>query len=609
MDLKEIVNKLPAKPGVYQFFDADGDIIYIGKAKSLKSRVSSYFTHSNQDPKTMALVRKIQSVRYVVVDSEQDAFLLENNLIKKYKPRYNILLKDDKSYPWMTITNEPFPRVFLTRRVIRNGSEYYGPYTSSKLAHLMIQLIKAIYKLRTCKLSLASSRIHSGKYKKCLEAHIGNCVAPCVGDITETEYMEYISQIRHILKGNISSVIEIMTRQMHVHVDSMQFEKAHVHKNSIALLKNYQAKSTIVRPSLHNMDVFSYMEEGKYAYVNYLRIIHGAVNQVHSVELERRLDESKEALLAYAIFDIRQMVHSDSQDILVPFYPEIEITGLRFSIPTRGERKKLLDLSTRNVLFFKQDKERLRGAQKNEEPNAALLKVMKEQLRLPGLPRRIECFDNSNLQGTNPVAACVVFLNGKPAKREYRHFHVKTVVGADDFASMEEIIYRRYFRRLDEGKPLPDLIVIDGGKGQLHAALKSLERLDLHGKVPVIGLAKRMEEIYYPGDTEPYLLGKSTAALKTLMHIRDEAHRFGITFHRETRAKKQVQSLLDDIKGVGESTKFALLQHFKTVDGIEAASLDALVALVGRRRANILFRHFHVELPGDEPPGDEASSS
>jgi excinuclease ABC subunit C len=596
MDLKELVNKLPTKPGVYQFLDAKENIIYIGKAKNLKSRVSSYFSSTIQEAKTLALVQKIWDIRYVVVDSEQDAFLLENNLIKKYKPHYNILLKDDKSYPWITITNELFPQVYITRRLLQNGAEYYGPYTSGKLAHLMIHLIKTIYKLRTCRISFTLPSIYAGKYKECLEAHLGNCAAPCISKISEAEYMEYISQIRNILKGRISSVIGLMNQRMNECADSLQFEQAQAFKESMAVLQNYQAKSTIVRPSLHNMDVFSYVEDGRFAYVNYLRIVHGAVNQVHSVELERRLDESKEAMLAYAIFDIRQMVNSKSKDILVPFYPDLEIQGARISIPQRGDGKKLIELSERNVLFFKHDRERQRGLPKKDESKTAFLNTIKNELKLPTLPRRIECFDNSNLQGSNPVAACVVFIDGKPTKKEYRHFHVKTVIGADDFASMEEIVYRRYFRRLDEGKELPDLIVIDGGKGQLHAALNSLEKLNIQGKVAIIGLAKRMEEIYYPADQEPYILGKNTVSLKTLMHIRNEAHRFGITFHRKLREKKQVDSVLGEIKGIGKETEVKLLQQFKSVVNIKNASLGDLVSLVGECRGNLVFRHFHEEL-------------
>ena len=591
--LKEKVSKLPTNPGVYQFLDANGIIIYIGKAKNLKNRVSSYFIKTNQSSKTMVLVRKIRDLRYVVVDSEQDALLLENNLIKKYKPRYNILLKDDKTYPWICITNEPFPRVFITRKFVRNGSEYFGPYTSAKFAHTLITLIKSLYKLRTCNLSINKSNIYDGKYKVCLEYHIGNCLAPCVGKVSEEEYLDFIAQIRSILKGNISTVLEAMNDKMKEFSISMQFEKAQELKEAIEALKTHQAKSTIVRTSIHDMDVFSYIEEDKYAYVNYLRIVHGAVNQVHTIELERKLDESKESLLSFAILEIRQLVNSHSKEVLVPFYPDVLMDGITYFIPQRGEKKQLLELSERNAKFFKMDRERQRGVFRKEESKFTILNTIKTELRLPRIPHRMECFDNSNIQGTNPVASCVVFIDGKPAKREYRHFHVKTVEGPDDFASMEEIIYRRYHRILDEGKELPDLIVIDGGKGQLHAALNSLEKLGLRGQIPIVGLAKRMEEIYYPGDTDPYLLAKNSLALKTLMHIRDEAHRFGITFHRRLREKGQINSVLSEIQGIGEKTEITLFQHFKTIDAIAKAPLEKLSEVIGKAKAKIVRDYFN----------------
>ena len=592
--LKEKVSKLPTSPGVYQYFDANGTIIYIGKAKNLKNRVSSYFVKGNQSVKTMMLVRRIRDIRYIVVNSEQDALLLENNLIKKYKPRYNILLKDDKTYPWICITKECFPRVFLTRRFIRNGSEYFGPYTSVKYANTLISLIKSLYKLRTCKLLFSKSDIYNGKYKVCLEYHIDNCLAPCVGNISEETYMEYISQIRSILKGNLSSVIELMTKQMKEYATSLQFERAQAMKEGIEVLKNHQSKSTIVSASLNDIDVFSYMEEDNFAYVNYLRIVHGAVNQVHSIELEKKLDESKESMLSFAIFEIRQLVNSDSKEILVPFYPDVLMNGLNYAIPKRGEKRRLLDLSERNVKFFKMDRERHRGLllrQGNDKFD--LLETIKADLKLPRLPHRMECFDNSNIQGTSPVASCVVFIDGKPAKKEYRHFHVKTVVGANDFASMEEILYRRYSRVLREGGELPDLIVVDGGKGQLGSAVETLRKLDLIGKVPIIGLAKQMEEIYYPGDKESCILSKSSPTLRTLMHIRDEAHRFGITFHRKIRSKGQIHSVLDEIKGIGKKTQETLLQHFKTVNKIYAASQEDLSAVVGPSKAGKVYDYFH----------------
>lgn len=586
--LREIILKLPSSPGVYQYFDTSGVIIYIGKAKNLKNRVLSYLNKTNQSGKTQVLVKKIADLKYIVVESEQDALLLENNLIKKYRPRYNILLKDDKTYPWICIKKEPFPRVFITRRFVRNGSEYFGPYTSVKFANTLMSLIKSLYKLRTCNLGLSANAICAGKFKVCLEYHIHNCLAPCVGYISEQEYQENIIQIRNILKGNLSTVVDFMAHKMKDYAISLQFEKANEMKEAIDTLKNHQTKSTIVRSSIHDTDVFSYIEDDKYAYVNYLRIVHGAINQVHTIELEKKLEEEKEALLSFAIYEIRQMVNSDSKEIIVPFYPDVLMAGIQYIIPQIGDKKQLLELSERNVAYFKQDKDRQRSLKK-EDSKFNTLKTIKTELKLPTLPHRIECFDNSNIQGTNPVASCVVFLDAKPAKKEYRKFHVKTVVGPDDFASMEEIIYRRYKRVLDEGKELPDLIVVDGGKGQLHAAVNSLKKLDLAGKVPILGLAKRLEEIYFPGDTDPYMLAKNSAALKTLMQIRDEAHRFGITFHRQLRSKFQIVSELSEIKGIGEKTEIQLLQHFKSVNNIKKATQKQLAEVIGLKKAALLW--------------------
>lgn len=593
-ELKKKISELPQSPGVYQYFDASGTIIYIGKAKKLKNRVLSYLNKTNQSDKTRVLVGKIHDFKYIVVESEQDALLLENNLIKKYKPKYNILLKDDKSYPWICIKKEPYPRVFITRRFVRDGSEYFGPYTSARFAHTLIALIKSLYKLRTCHLPLNQKAIDQGRFKVCLEYHIGNCIGPCVGKIRETEYNEFIVQIRNILKGNLSSVIEVMTRKMREYADALQFEKANEMKEALDAIRTYQSKSTIVRSTISDTDVFSYIEDDKYAYINYLRIVHGAVIQVHTIEMEKKIDEAKEELLSFAIYEIRQLVNSNSKEIIVPFYPDVEMEGVSYIIPQRGDKKHLLELSERNVSYFKMDKDRQRSTKK-EDSKFNILKTIKLELKLPTLPHRIECFDNSNIQGTNPVASCVVFIDGKPAKREYRKFHVKTVVGADDFASMEEIIFRRYHRVLDEGLELPDLIVIDGGKGQLHSAVNSLKKLDLYGKVPILGLAKQMEEIYFPEDKDPYLLAKNSVALKTLMHIRDEAHRFGITFHRKLREKSQIVSVLSGIKGIGEKAEAHLLQEFKSVEKIKNASLEDLTKVIGAKRANLVYDYFKQE--------------
>lgn len=594
-NLKEKISKLPTKPGVYQYFDSSGVIIYIGKAKNLKNRVLSYLNKTNQSGKTRVLVNKIADLQYIVVNSEQDALLLENNLIKKYKPRYNILLKDDKTYPWICIKKEPFPRVFITRRYIHDGSEYFGPYTSGKFAHILISLIKSLFKLRNCNLALNQKTICSGKFKVCLEYHIGNCPAPCISKIKEEEYDELIAQVRNILKGNLAAVIEVLTQKMKNYAEAMQFEEANQMKEALEAVKNYQAKSTIVRSTLNDIDVFSYSEDEKYAYVNFLRIVHGAVIQVHTIELEKKIEEEKEALLSFAIYEIRQLVNSNSKEIIVPFLPDLQLDGIQYIIPQRGDKKQLLELSQRNVAYFRLDRERQRDLKKNDSVFNTL-KTIKLELKLPSLPHRIECFDNSNIQGTNPVAACVVFIDGKPAKREYRKFHVKTVVGADDFASMEEIVYRRYSRVLNEGLEQPDLIVIDGGKGQLHSAVNSLKKLDLYGKIPILGLAERMEEIFFPEDKDPYLLAKNSITLKTLMHIRDEAHRFGITFHRKLRTKGQVKSVLDDIKGIGDVTKTSLLQEFKSVQNIKKRSFEELAGVIGKKKAKIIQDYFDSEI-------------
>ena len=590
--LREKISKLPAQPGVYQYFDASGNIIYIGKAKNLKNRVLSYLNKTNQSSKTLLLVRKINDLRYIVVDTEQDALLLENNLIKKYKPRYNILLKDDKTYPWICIKKEPFPRVFITRRLVRDGSEYFGPYTSGRFAHMLMSLINSLYKLRNCNLQLSPATIAAGKFRVCLEYHIGNCLGPCIGNLSEEEYNEFIVNIRNILKGNVSQVIEFMTGRMKKYATDMQFEKAQFMKESVEALRNYQSKSTIVSTSLNNIDVFSYLEDERYAYVNYLRIVHGAINQVHTIALEKKMDEDKEALFSFAVYEIRQLMRSESKEIIVPFLPDVQLSGIQYVIPKIGDKKQLLELSERNVAYFKLDKDRQRAVVK-EDSKFNILKTIKTELKLPTIPHRMECFDNSNTQGTNPVASCVVFIDGKPAKREYRKFHVKTVEGPDDFASMEEIIFRRYKRVLDEGRELPDLIVIDGGKGQLHSAVNSLKKLDLYGKIPVIGLAKRMEEVYYPGDKDPYLLAKNSVALKTLMHIRDEAHRFGITFHRQLREKPLTKSELNSIKGIGGKSEEQLVRHFKSVENIKKASIAELATVVGIKKAETVYAYFH----------------
>ncbi len=593
-ELRDKVKALPESPGVYQYLDSSGSIIYIGKAKNLRNRVSSYL-NKNQNSKTLLLVRRVADLRYIVVGSEQDALLLENNLIKEHKPRYNILLKDDKSYPWIAIRKEPFPRVEITRRFSRGGAEYFGPFTSVRFANMLMKFIRGLYKLRTCSLPLSVKQIANGKFKECLEYHIHNCNAPCTGKISEEEYLSYIAQVREILHGNFSEAINYLTKREKILAAEMKFEEAQAVKESIASIREYRSKSTIVRTTISDTDVFSFIKGDKYYYVNYLGIVKGAVNRIHTIEMEPKIDEEEPALLSLAICEIRGMMNSNSKEIIVPFMPDVTLDGVLYTIPQIGDKRHLLELSERNAKQFKMDRERQRSARNESQERGELVRQMKEELHLPTPPYRMECFDNSNIQGTNPVASCVVFINGRPAKREYRKFHIKTVVGADDFASMEEVVYRRYHRLLEEGASLPDLVVIDGGKGQLHAALNSLEKLGLRGKIAVVGLAKRMEEIYFPGDEEPLILPKRSETLRVLMQIRDEAHRFGITFHRSLRSKSQINSELREIEGIGPNTEAALLQSFKSLSRIKEASLQALAACVGTKRALLLWHHFHPE--------------
>jgi excinuclease ABC subunit C len=590
--LKTMVATLPDNPGVYQYFDADGIIIYVGKAKNLKKRVASYFTKYHDSAKIRILVRKIQTIKHIVVDSEQDALLLENNLIKKYQPRYNALLKDDKTYPWICVKSEPFPRVFPTRNFIRDGSTYFGPYTSGRTMKVMLDFIRQLYPIRTCTLNLAPAQIAKGKYKICLEYHIGNCLGPCVGEQNENDYLQNIQDIKDILRGNIGQVIKLLKDRMGELSKVYKFEEAQQLKEKLSHLENYQAKSTIVSPTIHNVDVFSYVENENNAFVNFLKVVNGAIIQVHTMELKNRMDEDKESLLLTAIIEIRQRLNSTSREILVPFPLDFTLDQVNFLVPQRGDKKKLLDLSMRNAFYYKQEKMK---QEMNRSPQKAvdrIMETMKNDLRLKEHPVHIEGFDNSNIQGTNPVASCVVFKNGKPSKRDYRHFNIKTVVGPDDFASMEEIITRRYRRLLDEQQPIPQLIVIDGGKGQLGAAVKSLTKLGLIGKVAIIGIAKKLEEIYFPGDSIPLYLDKNSESLKIIQHIRNESHRFGITFHRQKRSKNFITSELDNISGIGPKTVELLLSNFKSVDLIKSASQDEIAQLIGQSKAKKVVSFF-----------------
>lgn len=584
---------LPGKPGIYQFFDKSDKIIYIGKAKNLKKRVSSYFNKNHDSRKTALLVRNIADIKHLVVETEQDALLLENNLIKKYQPRYNIRLKDDKSYPWICIKNEPFPRVFKTRNLIKDGSKYFGPYTSVYTVRTLLELFKSEYKLRTCNYNLTQENIKNRKYKVCLEYHIGNCKGPCEGLISEDEYNKGIDDIQNILKGNISGVIKHLETLMNSMSEQMNFEEAQKIKEKYNSLKRYQSKSTVVSPTISDVDVFTIEHDEKFAYVNYLKVIKGAIIQTYTLEIKKSMDESAEELLMAGIVDIRQKIFSNAHEILVPFKIDNVFENITLNVPQRGDKKKLLDLSYRNAKYFRLEKEKQQFQKNPKIREERILKTIKEDLHLPDLPRRIECFDNSNLQGSNPVAACVVFKNAKPFKKEYRHFNIKTVEGPNDFASMEEVVYRRYKRLLNENKPLPQLIVIDGGKGQLSSSVKALERLELRGKISIIGIAKRLEEIYFPGDSIPIYINKNSETLKVIQNLRDEAHRFGINFHRNKRSSGMISSELSTISGIGEKTTKKLLKDFRSVKNIKEADKSKLTKSVGQAKATIVFNHFH----------------
>lgn len=583
---------LPTNPGVYQYYDKDGKILYVGKAKNLKKRVSSYFTKNHEYGKTKVLVKKIVSIKHIVVATETDALLLENNLIKKHQPRYNVLLKDDKSYPWICIKNERFPRVFQTRRMIKDGSEYFGPYTSVKTVRTLLDLIKGLYPLRTCNYDLSQEKINAGKYKVCLEYHLGNCKGPCEGYQTIQSYDEEIKAIREILKGNFKDSLQQFKLQMKEHAIAMEFEDAQKVKEKIEILENYQAKSTIVNPKINNVDVFSIVSDESFGYINYLQLSLGSIVRSHTMEIKKKLDETDKELLELAITEIHQRFKTNSKELYVPF--EVELgEKFKITIPKLGDKKHILDLSLRNAKYHRMERfKQIKLTDPEKHVNRIMMQMQKD-LRLSEEPRHIECFDNSNIQGTHPVAACVVFKNGKPSKKEYRHFNIKTVVGPDDFASMEEVVYRRYKRLVEEKQPLPQLIVIDGGKGQLSSALKSLDVLNLRGKIAIIGIAKRLEEIYYPGDSIPLYLDKKSESLKIIQHLRNEAHRFGITFHRNKRSNTALNSELETIAGVGEKTIVELLKKFKSVKRIATASREEIAAIVGDSRAKKIYDNFH----------------
>jgi len=586
------LSSLPTTPGVYQFYDVEDKILYVGKAKNLKKRVSSYFNKTHEQGKTRVLVKKIRSIRHIVVPTESDALLLENNLIKKYRPRYNVLLKDDKTFPWICIKNEKFPRIFPTRKFIKDGSEYFGPYTSMKTIHTLLDLIKSVYPLRTCNYDLAQDKVAAGKYKVCLEYHLGNCKGPCEGYQSEEGYNRQIQEIREIIKGNFKSSLHYFKSRMRLLAQEMKFEEAQLIKDKIEVLENYQVKTTIVNPKINNVDVFTIISDEAFAYVNFLQLSHGSIIRSHTLEIKKKLDETDEDLLQLAIIEIRQRFNSHSKEIYVPFEVTLE-SHLKVVVPKLGDKKKILELSERNAKFFRQDRFKQIKIIDPDRHTNRIMGQMKKDLRLSMEPRHIECFDNSNIQGSNPVAACVVFRDGKPSKKEYRHYNIKTVEGPDDFASMEEVVFRRYKRLLKEEQSLPQLIVIDGGKGQLSSALKSLDALGLRRKIAIIGIAKRLEEIYFPEDPIPLYLDKKSESLKIIQQLRNEAHRFGITFHRNKRSKAAINSELESIEGIGNKTVEELLKNYKSVKRIKEASLENLAQTIGMSKAKKIYETFH----------------
>jgi excinuclease ABC subunit C len=578
------IQTLPDGPGVYQYYDKEGKILYVGKAKNLKKRVSSYFNKIHDTAKTNVLVKKIVTIKHIVVPTETDALLLENNLIKTLQPRYNVLLRDDKSYPWICIKKEPFSRIFSTRRLVKDGSEYFGPYTSFKTVHTILDLIKELYPLRTCNYDLSKSNIESGKFKVCLEYHIGNCKGPCEGYESLEEYQKQVDAIREILKGNFKESMKDFKKLMTDLAKKMHFEEAQKIKEKIEILENYQSRSTIINPKITNIDVFSIVSDESAAFVNFLQISHGSIIRSHTMEIKKKLDETDEELLELAIIELRERFQLLSKEIIVPF--EVDLgENIKVTVPQLGDKKQILDLSIRNAKFYRIEQlKQLQIVDPDRHANRIMAQMQKD-LRLPVEPRHIECFDNSNIQGTNPVAACVVFKDGKPSKKDYRHFNIKTVEGPDDFASMTEVVYRRYKRLLDENEPLPQLIIIDGGKGQLSSALKSIDELGLRGKITIIGIAKRLEELFYPGDSIPLYLDKKSETLKVIQQLRNEAHRFGITHHRDKRSKSALNSSIESIPGIGEKTMQMVIQHFKSVKRLKLATEKEISDVIGISKA------------------------
>lgn len=590
--IRNILRSLPDKPGVYQHLDKEGKVLYVGKAKNLKKRVSSYFNKTPESARLHMLVKRVEDIKTIITETEFDALLLENNLIKEYQPRYNINLKDDKSYPWICIKKEPFPRIFPTRNPVEDGSEYYGPYASVKVMKTVLELIRKLYHIRTCKLNLTRENIESGKFRVCLEYHIGNCLGPCEDKQSEEEYDQDVNSARELIKGNLNGVKKMLREQMQRQAEELHFEEAQKTKEKVEMVERYQAKSTVVHPTITDVDIFSVLTDADYGYVNYFKIIDGAILQSHTMELKKKLNESPEEMLEMAIPEIRSLFKSESREIFLSHHIDLEIPGVKIHIPQRGDKKHLVDLSLKNARYFRMEKLKNIQIVDPDRHVKRIMHQMKEDLRMSQEPRHIECFDNSNIQGTNPVAACVVFRDGKPSKKEYRHFNIRTVEGSDDFASMEEVVFRRYNRLINEGEDLPQLIVIDGGKGQLNAALKALERLELRGKIAILGIAKRLEELYFPGDPYPLYLDKRSETLKIIQRLRDEAHRFGITHHRNRRSKSGLKSELEAIPGIGSASIKLLFNKFKSVKKIREAGMEDLTDVVGSARAKKIIQYF-----------------
>lgn len=606
-EFSKISHTIPLQPGIYKYFDESNEIIYVGKAKSLRKRVSSYFVKNHDSFKTRRLVEHIHHIEFTIVNSEQDAFLLENSLIKQFQPRYNINLKDDKTYPYLVIRHENYPRVFLTRNVIKDGSEYLGPFTSVGRVRELLEVIRYNIPLRTCNLLLTPSNIRKGKFKVCLEYHLGNCKGPCEGLQTEEDYNENLSQVKNILKGNLSPVVNLFKEQMQEYAMNMEFEKAEILRKKIDSLNAYQVRSTVVNTRVGNVDVFTILSEGNAAYVNYLRVLNGTISDTKTVTLEKQLEEGDEEVLTYAIGYLRDTFKSLAREIVVPMeieYPESQVT---VTVPKGGDKKKLLELSEKNVNYFKDElyrKKILHLEGKSDMERKKVLYQLQADLELPLLPEHIECFDNSNFQGSYPVSACVVFKDGVASKKDYRHFNIKTVVGINDFASMKEVVHRRYSRLLAEQQPLPQLVIIDGGKGQLGSAMESIRDLDLIGSMTVVGLAKNEEEIFFPGDKDSIKLPYGSESLKLIRRVRDEVHRFGITFHRQKRSKGTFKNELEAIKGIGENTATQLLKTFRSVNRIKGLTLDELVNEVGQAKGKLVYEHFHPTAAGSQPAGE-----